>query len=81
MDITRSSQMIPNPFKIVRSSQGGRVKDPVWVGTQAWEVIENFVVPVLMRVKGKDGSSMFTKVFGSCHHAAGVLDTNCFEHK
>ena len=37
------------------------------VGTQAWEVIENFVVPVLMRVKGKDGSSMFTKVFGSCH--------------
>ena len=64
------------------------------VGTQAWEVIENFVVPVLMRIKGKDGSSTFTKVFWSCHidyfnscirehihHAAGVLDTNCFEHK
>lgn len=64
------------------------------VGTQAWEVIENFVVPVLMLVKGKVGSSMFTKVLRACHidyfysclqerihHAAGVLDTNCFEHK
>ena len=33
------------------------------VGTQAWEVIENFVVPVLIMVKGKDGISRFTKVF------------------
>ena len=34
------------------------------IGTQTWEVIENFVVPVLVEIKKKDGSKLFTKVFG-----------------
>ena len=33
-------------------------------GTQSWEVIENFVVPVLMEIKKKDGTKLFTKAFG-----------------
>ena len=43
------------------------------VGTQAWEVIENFVVPVLIMIKGKDGRSMFTKVFGSTSSQFGIV--------
>jgi hypothetical protein len=34
------------------------------VGTQAWEGIENCIVPVLMRIKGEGGRPVFTKVFG-----------------
>eukprot|EP00092_Neocalanus_flemingeri_P042777 GFUD01046913.1.p1 GENE.GFUD01046913.1~~GFUD01046913.1.p1 ORF type:complete len:413 (+),score=129.07 GFUD01046913.1:32-1270(+) len=48
-------------------------------GTQAWEVIENCVVPVLMKIKGVDGRPVFTKE--RIHLAAGVIDTNAFELK
>ena len=34
------------------------------IGTHTWEVIENFVVPLLMEIKKKDGTILFTKAFG-----------------
>ena len=34
------------------------------IGTQTWEVIDNFVVPLLVEIKKKDGTILFTKAFG-----------------
>ena len=45
------------------------------VGTEAWEVIENCVVPVLERIKGKDGKPLFTKVFGFGMGEISILNT------
>ena len=45
------------------------------IGTQSWEVIENCVVPVLMEIKNKDGTKLFTKVFGLENYNL-ILDCN-----